>query len=96
MVVTSHLKRSTRGFSRASQPLFDLAPDGVCQSAQLPEQMVSSYLTFSPLPVFTGGLFSVALSMSFRSPGVTRHPALWSSDFPQVITCSQHLPTFLL
>ena len=31
----------------------------------------------------TGGLFSVALSVGFRRPGVTRHPALWSSDFPR-------------
>ena len=30
----------------------------------------------------TGGLFSVALSSRFPSPGVTRHPALWSPDFP--------------
>ena len=31
-----------------------------------------------------GGLFSVALSSRSPSPGVTRHPALWSSDFPSV------------
>jgi hypothetical protein len=30
-----------------------------------------------------GGLLSVALSVAFRRPGVTRHPALWSSDFPR-------------
>ena len=29
-----------------------------------------------------GGLFSVALSSAFPPPGVTRHRALWSSDFP--------------
>src|SRR4029077_136684 len=29
-----------------------------------------------------GGLFSVALSSTFLPPGVTRHRALWSSDFP--------------
>ena len=29
-----------------------------------------------------GGLFSVALSVGSRRPGVTRHPALRSSDFP--------------
>jgi hypothetical protein len=28
------------------------------------------------------GLFSVALSSRSPSPGVTRHPALWSPDFP--------------
>ena len=29
-----------------------------------------------------GGLLSAALSVALRRPGVTRHPALWSSDFP--------------
>ena len=31
------------------------------------------------------GLFSVALSSAFPPPGVTRHRALWSSDFPPVL-----------
>lgn len=48
---------------------------------------MGSYSTVSPLPrsLFwgrRGGLFSVALSSRSPSPGVTRHPALWSSDFP--------------
>ena len=30
-----------------------------------------------------GGLFSVALSLRSPSPAVSRHPALWSPDFPQ-------------
>jgi hypothetical protein len=30
-----------------------------------------------------GGLLSVALSVASRRPGVTRHPALRSSDFPR-------------
>gem|GEM_PF-4580810 len=30
-----------------------------------------------------GGVLSVALSVASRRPGVTRHPALWSSDFPR-------------
>ena len=30
----------------------------------------------------TGGIFSVALSVALRLPGVTRHHVLWSSDFP--------------
>src|SRR5512147_1298610 len=29
-----------------------------------------------------GGIFSVALSVGSRLPGVTWHPALWSPDFP--------------
>lgn len=31
-----------------------------------------------------GGLFSVALSLAFPPPGVTRHRTRWSSDFPPV------------
>jgi len=50
---------------------------------------VSSYLAISPLPEKTGGIFSVALSVGLRPPGITRHPALWSSDFPQAKACSQ-------
>jgi len=40
---------------------------------------------FHPYPRHeaTGGLFSVALSIGSRRPGVTRHPALRSSDFPR-------------
>jgi len=30
-----------------------------------------------------GGLFSVALSVGSRRPGVTWHLALWSPDFPR-------------
>jgi hypothetical protein len=41
---------------------------------------VSSYLTISPLPV--GCVFSVALTSRHRELRVTKHPALWSSDFP--------------
>jgi len=29
-----------------------------------------------------GGIFSVALSVDSRPPGVTWHPARWSPDFP--------------
>ncbi len=29
-----------------------------------------------------GGIFSVALSVGSRPPGITWHPALWSPDFP--------------
>ncbi len=39
-------------------------------------------LTTHPLGPF-GGLFSVALSVGSRRPGVTWHPALWSPDFPR-------------
>jgi hypothetical protein len=37
-------------------------------------------------PKAIGGLFSVALSVGLLRPAVSRHPALWSPDFPQVET----------
>jgi len=48
---------------------------------------VRSYRTISPLPatlslVRAGGIFSAALSVGSRPPGITWHPALWSPDFP--------------
>jgi FKBP-type peptidyl-prolyl cis-trans isomerase FkpA len=70
----------------APRPLFGLAPGGVYHAAPVAGRAVRSYRTVSPLPVPSraiGGLFSVALSVALRRPGVTRHPALWSSDFPR-------------
>ena len=46
---------------------------------------VGSYPTFSTLPDplrAIGGIFSVPLSIASRRPAVSRHPALWSPDFP--------------
>jgi len=57
---------------------------------------VRSYRTFSPLPaeallgrspqklISAGGIFSVALSMGLRPPGVTWRPAIRSPDFPLI------------
>jgi len=56
---------------------------------------VRSYRTLSPLPVPSlsikeseaiGGLLSAALSVGSRPPGVTWHSALWSPDFPPLLT----------
>ncbi len=72
------------GAGRAIAPLFGLAPGGVCHAVPVTRNAVRSYRTFSPLPVLAdvGGMFSVALSVGSRRPGVTWHPALWSPDFP--------------
>jgi hypothetical protein len=72
----------------APRPLFGLAPGGVCRATSVTGGAVRSYRTLSPLPDprragAIGGLLSVALSVALRRPGVTRHPALWSSDFPR-------------
>ena len=62
------------GYSRR---LLGLAPIGVYRAAHVTMNAVGSYPTFSPLPLKTtsGGLFSVALSVSRGSllscPGVT-------------------------
>ena len=47
-----------------------------------PSNPVSSYLTLSPLPVETGGLLSVALSLGSPPLVITQRPALRSPDFP--------------
>jgi hypothetical protein len=36
-----------------------------------------------------GGIFSVALSIASRRPGITRHPALRCSDFPHRLSKRQ-------
>jgi len=67
--------------------LFGLAPGGVylatecchLRGALLPHHFT---LTGPILSNRTGGIFSVALSVGSRPPGVTWHPALWSPDFP--------------
>ena len=73
--------------SHAHASLFGLAPDGVCRAGRVTTSAVSSYLAVSPLPALRlgediGGLLSVALSVTSRCPAVSRHPALWSPDFP--------------
>jgi len=86
------LPRASCGLPRGSggQPsnasLRGLAPDGVCRARAVTDSAVGSYSTVSPLPdtACAGRAvhFSVALSSRFPSPGVTRHPALRSPDFP--------------
>ena len=66
---------------------------GFTKPSQSPAMLVGSYPTFSPLPCglpeqhHVGGLFSVALSRTSRSVGVTDHPVLRSPDFP-LVDCS--------
>jgi hypothetical protein len=70
----------------APRPLFGLAPSGVYRATPVTRGAVRSYRTLSPLPVpvrAIGGLLSVALSVASRRPAVSRHSALWSSDFPR-------------
>ena len=67
--------------------IFGLAPGGVCLASPVTRTAVRSYRTISPLPIpelprRKGGIFSVALSLSSRTVGITHHRALWSPDFP--------------
>ena len=79
---SSNLPRSRAG--RAYAPLFDLAPGGVFPATPVTRRAVRSYHTISPLPGShePGGIFSAALSVGSRLPGITWHLALWSPDFP--------------
>ncbi len=81
---------------RQPVPLFGLAPGGVYLATDITAGAVRSYRTFSPLPprMGLGGIFSVALSVGLRLPGVTWHPALWSPDFP-LHRMMQRLPSRL-
>jgi len=84
------LNRETSGLTVWVTPrrLFGLAPTGGYPATAVTSGAVGSYPTVSPLPGKsfdpTGGLFSVALSVAFRRPGVTWQSTLWSSDFPRV------------
>jgi hypothetical protein len=49
----------------------------------LPATRCALTAPFHPYPAMRGGVFSVALSVGSPLPRVTRHTALWSSDFPR-------------
>jgi len=55
-----------------------------------PPELVSSYLTLSPLSTSAktsaDGLLSVALSLGLPPVPVRNHPVLWSPDFPPPTT----------
>ena len=73
------------GAGHAIAPLFGLAPGGVYRAAACchPRGALLPHLfTLAGALRRLGGLFSVALSVGSRPPGVTWHPALWSPDFP--------------
>ena len=85
------LKQPTRKPARAARrgrtrmlPYLVLLRVGFTVPRTVTGRAVRSYRTFSPLPApkRLGGMFSVALSVGSRRPGVTWHPALRSPDFP--------------
>ena len=84
LVVAKQLQR----FQRAGGPPYMLSFQSCTRwglhSGQVAKPLVSSYLTFPPLRAATcrSRYLSVALSLESPPPGITRHPALWCSDFP--------------
>ena len=82
LYVFSNLPGSSAG--HANGTLFGLAPSGVCLATDC-YQPCGALLPH--LFTLTGAealrrLFSVALSVGSRLPGITWHFALWSPDFP--------------
>ncbi len=80
---SSDLPGSSAGHTIA--PLFGLAPGGVYRAAACchPRGALLPHLfTLAGARRRLGGMFSVALSVGSRPPGVTWHPAQWSPDFP--------------
>ena len=78
-----------------AQETSSLSPEGFCSClALLPMGVacppvllrvpVVSYTTISPLPVLSGGMFLWPDPAGFPAPGVTRHRAQRSADFPQL------------
>lgn len=67
------LETSRKAFRPTASSLFGLAPGGVYRAISVAGDAVGSYPTLSPLPVMTGGLLSVALSLRSPSPDVIRH-----------------------
>jgi hypothetical protein len=67
-------------------PYLALLLVGFTEHPMSPSDLVSSYLTPSPLPAdaeaMAGGLLSVALSLGSPPLDVIQHHALWSPDFP--------------
>ena len=89
-------RRDFRPARRGPRPgfLFGLAPDGVFRASTLARRAVGSYPTFSPLPGRSRAVCFLwhcpsgrlaALPPAHIPPPkrrVTRHRALWCSDFP--------------
>jgi len=90
---SSDLPGGTRGPRTAAKdcppPYLVLLRVGFTLPPMLPPARCALTAPFHPYLAFSGsrrkrngGIFSVALSVGSRPPGVTWHPALWSPDFP--------------
>ena len=84
LAVASSLERPTRRHRgpRLSLPIWSCFGWGLPSRSVLPPARCALTAPFHPYQ-FPGGIFSVALSVGSRPPGVTWHPALRSPDFPR-------------
>jgi len=80
--MTSSSQPGGTGGQPLTPPYSALLLTGFTWHPMSPPDPVSSYLTLSPLPVETGGLLSVALSLGSPPLVITQRPALRSPDFP--------------
>jgi hypothetical protein len=95
----------TRGFMGTSRspPLEASTPAWLCSRWGLPGRVHCCTRRWSLTPPFHPHSISRAVLFcgpfhGLPRPGVTRHRALWSADFPQIAQCylrSPGLPTFL-
>src|SRR2546426_3473698 len=89
MAVASHLDAAYPQLGRPGSGLaayLALLRLGVTVPRLLPDARWALTPPFHPYPWIQGGLFSVALSVALRRPGVTWQSTLRSSDFPQRTT----------
>ena len=82
-VVAGGLLRPTRKRRgpRHRFPIWSCSGWGLPSRSVLPPARCALTAPFHPYQ-FPGGIFSVALSVGSRPPGITWHPALRSPDFP--------------
>jgi len=90
---TRDLGLASRRRAASSCPCLTLLRMGVAWPRILLPAPVVSYATFSPLPppwgthdravCLCGPIQQVTGQRPAPAPGVTRHPALWSADFPR-------------
>ena len=84
-VVTSRFKRNPESSTGRLKRSFVSCCEWGLHRGRVARPRVSSYLTFPPLHTRGMRYLSVALSLGSPPPGVTRHSALWSSDFPHTL-----------
>ena len=92
--VTGSLVRPTRKprGPRHRFPIWSCSRRGLPCRRMLPPARCALTAPFHPY-LRGGGIFSVALSVGSRPPGVTWHPALWSPDFPPTMRRATVWPT---